>query len=168
MSRVFFWQGLVESTQSINRPAQQVFEHLIEKKNYPIGMVEGWGDLQVELTTVYASKDPQSATDGILKKMPFPVTILGDVMNAKLWHWKVTKEEYCFGWKGRMGPSWLPLFTGEHMFEIKAVDDHQSCTIRHSEKFGGFLGYLFMTYLKFSSFKNHFSEFNKILKQRLE
>ncbi|KAG2382821.1 hypothetical protein C9374_004788 [Naegleria lovaniensis] len=184
---ISFWKGHVESTISIQRSAQQVFEHLIEKKNYPIGMVHGWGDAPLscgELTTLYHSTRDFSSQ--FLKTMKFPVNILGDVMNAKLWHWNTdhSSQEYSFGWKGEMRVcfGWILLFSGEHSFTVKSLhtkdensdenvcenSERPCCTLRHEETFGGLLGWLFMTYLKMSNFANHFSEFNKIVKNRLE
>nr|CAG4714902.1 unnamed protein product [Naegleria fowleri] len=193
---ISFWKGHVESTIIIHESSREVFEHLIDKKNYPIGMVHGWGDAPLEcgdLSTICQSTDSNHEMHSkYLKTMKFPVNILGDVMNAKLWHWKVDHQlgEYCFGWKGEMRVffGWILLFSGEHSFTVKPhrdfnnkeIDmvDHSGdrlggdhcccCTLTHAETFGGWFRWIFMACMKMSNFANHFSDFNKIVKERME
>ncbi|EFC41529.1 predicted protein [Naegleria gruberi] len=177
-AKVEFWNKLVSSTITINKPASDVFEYITKREHYPMGMVVKWEPLGegLELEQVFAKRlvsDPNLAYASHLQMLPFKVSILTEdnVMNAKLWKWQVSspqqKGHFVFGWKGVMGWKYFPLFTGEHTFEV-IEESEKSCKLIHSERFGGLLGHLFMLYLKLSSFCNHFSEFNSIVKKRLE
>lgn len=165
-STISFWKGRVESSLIINAPAKIVFQYLINRQNYPIGMVVKWTELQTELDHAFENNLSMERHIGT---MPFPVSILTEdnVMNAKLWTWEVSDQTYKFGWKGKTGPDLCPLFTGTHTFKIENISDKNQCILSHSEDFGGLLYPIFMMYLKLSNFSQHFSDFNLIVKERL-
>ncbi|EFC42058.1 predicted protein [Naegleria gruberi] len=110
-----------------NKTPDQVFKYIIDKRNYPLGMVKGLYEI-----------DPANAPTNsmIVGKTKFKVDLekLGKT-DVVLSHWSPKQYPYQFGWVGVMVHKYI--FSGDHYFVVAEDLDKRNTKLVHREMITG-------------------------------
>jgi len=157
----FKYSFTIDRSIEIDATPQNVLSFIVNKENYPLGMVNSWTGIEPE-------KALKSGEELAVGKIDFKVDLIKlGTIDVTLSHWKVKELPYRFGWVGVMVHK--KLFSGDHHFIVSKSEKHEGKTMLiHRENITGLNTPMVRLWHEWTGYINYYTTYLEDVKRKME